>query len=111
MSLKRLTNFCSYQETQPYFPLFFIIYLFFFCVHVFQRLEELGVESLVLPAALSVLNTWTTSFGFSEMTNSEILKFRNHTFLNFQGTVMCQKLLMKIPSSEPRVPRGKLGSP
>lgn len=71
-----------------------------------KRLEELGVESLVLPAALSVLNTWTTSFGFSKMTNSEILKFRNHTFLNFQGTVMCQKLLMKIPSSEPRVPRG-----
>ncbi|XAR60744.1 Histone acetyltransferase [Bertholletia excelsa] len=65
-----------------------------------KKLKELGVERLVLPAVPSVLNTWTTSFGFSTMTESERLKFLDYTFLDFQGTVMCQKLLKKIPSTE-----------
>lgn len=57
------------------------------------------MERLVLPAVASVLNTWTTSFGFSKMTDSERLRFLDYCFLDFQGTVMCQKPLMKIPSA------------
>lgn len=67
---------------------------------------ELGVERLILPAVPSVLNTWTTSFGFSEMTASERLEFLRYTFLDFQGTVMCQKLLKKYPSAEASLLRG-----
>lgn len=58
---------------------------------------ELGVERLVLPAAPAVLNTWTTSFGFTMVKESQRLNFLNYTFLDFQGTVMCQKLLQNIP--------------
>uniref|UniRef100_A0A5B7BUP7 PHD finger transcription factor n=1 Tax=Davidia involucrata TaxID=16924 RepID=A0A5B7BUP7_DAVIN len=71
-----------------------------------KKLMELGVERLVLPAVPSVLNTWTTSFGFSKMTESERLNFLDYTFLDFQGTIMCQKLLMKIPSTESNILRG-----
>ncbi|CAN6556443.1 unnamed protein product [Malus baccata var. baccata] len=67
-----------------------------------KMLMELGVERLVLPAVPSVLNTWTTSFGFSKMTPSERLKFLDYTFLDFQGTIMCQKLLMKNAPAEAR---------
>ncbi|XP_058198823.1 uncharacterized protein LOC131314298 [Rhododendron vialii] len=68
-----------------------------------KKLQELGVERLVLPAVPDVLNTWTTSFGFSQMTNEERLNFLDCTFLDFQGTVMCQKLLRKIPSTDLRL--------
>ncbi|CAK9164191.1 unnamed protein product [Ilex paraguariensis] len=67
---------------------------------VIPKLKELGVGTLVLPAVPSVLNTWTTSFGYSIMTESERLNFLDYPFLDFQGTVMCQKLLMEIPSRE-----------
>nr|XP_011461842.1 PREDICTED: uncharacterized protein LOC101308072 [Fragaria vesca subsp. vesca] len=66
-----------------------------------KMLMDLGVERLVLPAVPSVLNTWTTAFGFSRMTKSERLQFLDHTFLDFQDTIMCQKLLMKISAAEP----------
>ncbi|KAK2988767.1 LOW QUALITY PROTEIN: hypothetical protein RJ640_025926, partial [Escallonia rubra] len=65
-----------------------------------KKLMELGVERLVLPAIPSVLHTWTTSFGFSKMTESERLNFLAYTFLDFQGTIMCQKHLTKIPYTE-----------
>ncbi|XP_071716162.1 uncharacterized protein [Rutidosis leptorrhynchoides] len=64
-----------------------------------KKFVELGVERLVLPAASSVLRTWTTSFGFSIMTESEKLNLLGYTFLDFQGTIMCQKLLMTGLSS------------
>ncbi|XP_038900524.1 uncharacterized protein LOC120087720 isoform X2 [Benincasa hispida] len=67
-----------------------------------ERLRGLGVQRLVLPAVSSVLNAWTTSFGFSKMTDSERSEFLNYTFLDFQETVMCQKFLLKntvVPSS------------
>ncbi|XP_022947678.1 uncharacterized protein LOC111451473 isoform X1 [Cucurbita moschata] len=67
-----------------------------------ERLRELGVQRLVLPAVSSVLNAWTTSFGFSKMNDSERLEFLNFTFLDFQETTMCQKFLIKdtvVPSS------------
>ncbi|KAG9158643.1 hypothetical protein Leryth_021989 [Lithospermum erythrorhizon] len=62
-------------------------------------LVQLGVERLVLPAAPSVISTWITSFGFSKMKRSERLNFLDYTFLNFQGTVMCQKVLKETYSS------------
>ncbi|XP_015088248.1 uncharacterized protein LOC107031410 isoform X1 [Solanum pennellii] len=62
-----------------------------------KKLMELGVERLVLPAVPTVLNTWTTSFGFSLVKESQRLNFLNYTFLDFQGTTMCQKLLQSIP--------------
>ncbi|XP_010089655.2 uncharacterized protein LOC21386349 [Morus notabilis] len=64
-----------------------------------KTLMGLGVERLILPAIPSVLNTWTTSFGFSQMTASERLQFLDYTFLDFQDTIMCQKRL-KVPSAE-----------
>ncbi|KAK6117019.1 hypothetical protein DH2020_049263 [Rehmannia glutinosa] len=64
-----------------------------------KKLMELGVESLVLPAVPSVLNTWTSSFGFSVMNESDRLKFLDYTFLDFQGTVICQKVLTRNLSS------------
>ncbi|XP_059626943.1 uncharacterized protein LOC132269703, partial [Cornus florida] len=60
-----------------------------------RKLRELGVERLVLPAVPSLLHTWTTSFGFSRMIESERFNFLDYTFLDFQGTVMCQKLIIK----------------
>nr|XP_043622954.1 uncharacterized protein LOC122594582 isoform X2 [Erigeron canadensis] len=66
-----------------------------------NKLVELGVERLVLPAVPSVLQTWTSSFGFSVMTEAQKLDFLGYTFLDFQGTHMCQKYLMNTqPSAE-----------
>lgn len=73
-------------------------------------LMDLGVERLVLPAVPSVLNTWTIAFGFSRMTKPERLQFLDHTFLDFQDTLMCQKLLMKISAAEPSLSIGILCS-
>lgn len=58
------------------------------------------MERLVLPAVPSMLNTWITSFGFSRMITSERLQFLEYSFLDFQDSVMCQKLLVKSLSSE-----------
>ncbi|KAJ0021518.1 hypothetical protein Pint_32523 [Pistacia integerrima] len=71
-----------------------------------KKLMELGVQRLILPAIPSVLNTWTTSFGFTKMSNSERLQFVDYTFLDFQDTVMCQKLLLKSTSAEVKLSRG-----
>ncbi|KAL1315653.1 hypothetical protein AAHE18_16G274900 [Arachis hypogaea] len=64
-----------------------------------KTLMQLGVERLVLPAVPSVVDTWTGSFGFVKMTEFERSQFLDNTFLDFQDTIMCQKLL-KIPSPE-----------
>ncbi|PKA60272.1 chromodomain-helicase-DNA-binding protein 4 [Apostasia shenzhenica] len=58
-----------------------------------KLLLSLGVERLLLPAVPQLLETWTTSFGFSKMNNSDRLKFLDYTLLNFQDTTMCQKIL------------------
>lgn len=67
-------------------------------------LTEVGVERLVLPAASNVLNTWISSFGFSRMLQPERLKLLDYTFLEFEGTAVCEKLLKTacIESSPPR---------
>ncbi|XP_019161588.1 PREDICTED: increased DNA methylation 1-like [Ipomoea nil] len=58
-----------------------------------KKLAELGVQRLVLPALPDAMNTWTGSFGFSVMNKAERQGFLDNTFLNFNGTIMCQKLL------------------
>ncbi|XP_076895519.1 increased DNA methylation 1-like [Bidens hawaiensis] len=60
-----------------------------------RKLKELKVERLVLPAVSSVRQTWTRSFGFSAMTESDKFKLLDFTFLDFQGTTMCHRLLIK----------------
>jgi N-acetylglutamate synthase-like GNAT family acetyltransferase len=65
-----------------------------------KQLMALGVERLILHAAPTVLKTWTTSFGFSKMTDFEKVQFMDYTFLDFEDTIMCQKLLMKKPAAE-----------
>jgi len=85
----------------------FLDLLFWSICFLLQNLKELGVEMLVLPAVSSVLNTWITSFGFKKMTDDERLQFLGYTFLDFQGTVMCQKRLADITLAESNLPRGK----
>ncbi|KAL5125132.1 Increased DNA methylation 1 [Glycine soja] len=63
-----------------------------------KRLTQIGVERLVLPAVPDMLETWTNSFGFAKMTNFERSQFLDCAFLEFQETVMCQKLLTRSPS-------------
>ncbi|XVF69023.1 hypothetical protein PTKIN_Ptkin11bG0047800 [Pterospermum kingtungense] len=71
-----------------------------------KKLMELGVQRLILPAVPDVLHTWTSSFGFSKMMPSERLQFVDYTFLDFQGAIMCQKLLCKRPLVEPNLSNG-----
>ncbi|WMV35991.1 hypothetical protein MTR67_029376 [Solanum verrucosum] len=83
--------------------IYILINCFFFCfithnVFSVQTLAGLGVERLVLPAVPGVLNTWTTKFGFSVVKQSERANFFDYTFLDFQGTIMCQKILEKTPA-------------
>ncbi|KAH9622744.1 hypothetical protein KSS87_004770 [Heliosperma pusillum] len=63
-----------------------------------KNLLNLGVQKLVLPAAASVLNTWTTSFGFLPITETDRSEFLGYTFLDFQDATMCQKPLTKHPT-------------
>ncbi|XP_058755893.1 uncharacterized protein LOC131629107 isoform X1 [Vicia villosa] len=69
-----------------------------------KKLMQLGVKQLVLPALPSVVDTWTGPFGFSKMTELERSKFLDYTFLDFPGTIMCQKLLTKTPSPDSVLP-------
>lgn len=75
-----------------------------------NQLVNLGVERLTLPAAPSVLNTWTMSFGFSKMTDIDRLKFLSYTFLDFQGTLMCHKLLKGTKAENSRPSKINLSS-
>ncbi|XP_027941263.1 uncharacterized protein LOC114195068 [Vigna unguiculata] len=70
-----------------------------------KNLMQLGVERLVLPAVPAVLETWTKSFGFAQMSNFDRSQFLDCAFLDFQETVMCQKLLTRIPSPQSGVTR------
>ncbi|KAF9591349.1 hypothetical protein IFM89_003972 [Coptis chinensis] len=70
-----------------------------------KKLTEFGVERLLLPAIPQVLHAWTTSFGFSQMTNSERLKFLQYTFLDFQDTTMCQKILKMVATIKIKGPK------
>ncbi|KAF6147015.1 hypothetical protein GIB67_036734 [Kingdonia uniflora] len=64
-----------------------------------KKLRELGVETVVLPSAPQVVQAWTKSFGYSKMTIFERLEFLGYTFLTFQGTTMCKKILTSMANS------------
>lgn len=89
-----------FQTVTSYSPIYF-----FFT----QNLIKLGVTRLVLPAAASVLNTWTSAFGFTPVSNTERLEFLSYSFLDFQDTVMCQKRLGKLPFPLPHLSRDTSG--
>ncbi|KAI3788247.1 hypothetical protein L2E82_01007 [Cichorium intybus] len=61
-----------------------------------RKLEELGVERLVLPAVPGMVSTWTQAFGFNTMSDSERLSLIECKFLDFPGTIKCQKILKKM---------------
>ncbi|XP_061338364.1 uncharacterized protein LOC133285188, partial [Gastrolobium bilobum] len=63
-----------------------------------KNLMRLGVERIVLPVVPNMLETWTKSFKFVKMTSFERSQFLDYAFLDFPGTVMCQKLLTTLPS-------------
>lgn len=74
-----------------------------------QNLIELGVKKLVLPAAATVLNTWTMAFGYTPVTQSERSEFLSYSFLDFQDTVMCQKVLRRLSLPLPHLLRDTSG--
>ncbi|KVH62483.1 Acyl-CoA N-acyltransferase [Cynara cardunculus var. scolymus] len=59
-------------------------------------MKELGVERLVLPAVPEMVRTWKESFGFKVMDEMERLKLIDCKFLDFPGTIKCQKILEKM---------------
>ncbi|KAH7677893.1 Histone acetyltransferase protein [Dioscorea alata] len=58
-----------------------------------KLLSSLGVEMLILPAIPELVQTWTTKFGFTKMSNSDRLKLKDYMFLNFLDSTMCYKFL------------------
>ncbi|KAK7410090.1 hypothetical protein VNO78_00603 [Psophocarpus tetragonolobus] len=60
-----------------------------------KQLTYLGVERLVLPSSRNVVDTWTKSFDFVRMTRSDKYQFLDYGFLNFEGTIMCHKPLVR----------------
>ncbi|MED6217617.1 hypothetical protein PIB30_019384 [Stylosanthes scabra] len=58
-----------------------------------KLLVELGVERLVLPASPHVIETWTNSFGFAKMTESEQYECLRYALVNFPDTTLCHKSL------------------
>ncbi|CAK8540123.1 unnamed protein product [Lathyrus sativus] len=58
-----------------------------------EQLSRLEVESLILHSSEEAINTWTKSFGFVTITGEDKRRFINHTFLEFQNTIMCLKYL------------------
>ncbi|XP_020579575.1 uncharacterized protein LOC110024132 [Phalaenopsis equestris] len=64
-----------------------------------KLLVSVGVERFLLPAVPQLLETWTSSFGFEKMSNTDRLKLLDYTVLNFQDTTMCQKVLRVAPDN------------
>ncbi|OIW14911.1 hypothetical protein TanjilG_30630 [Lupinus angustifolius] len=58
-------------------------------------LNQFGVKRLVLPSAHDMVDTWRNSFGFARMNCADKFQLREYTFLDFQGSIMCHKPLMK----------------
>jgi hypothetical protein len=58
-----------------------------------KQLIRLGVESFVLHSSEDAINTWTKAFGFDRMTGKDKCRFIDNTFLEFQNSIMCLKLL------------------
>lgn len=62
-----------------------------------KLLSKLGVERLLLPAVPQLLQTWTSSFGFTKMSLSDRLDLSEYTLLNFEDTTLCQKKVLIKP--------------
>ncbi|XP_061363517.1 increased DNA methylation 1-like isoform X3 [Gastrolobium bilobum] len=60
-----------------------------------KQLCHLGIERMVLPSTDSAIETWTNSFGFARMTDSDKSQLLDYAFLDFHDTTMCHKPLMK----------------
>ncbi|XP_058080714.1 increased DNA methylation 1-like [Magnolia sinica] len=58
-------------------------------------LANMGVQKLLLPVTAKLLQCWNTSFGFSVATNFDRFKMLEYPFLEFNDTIMCQKLLTR----------------
>ncbi|KAC9826155.1 hypothetical protein R6Q59_026570 [Mikania micrantha] len=58
-----------------------------------RKMQELGVERLVLPAVPGMVSIWTESFGFRVMTERERLDLVEYKFIDFLGTIKCHKIL------------------
>ncbi|CAI8588460.1 unnamed protein product [Vicia faba] len=58
-----------------------------------KQLVALGVGSLILHSSEDAINTWTKSFGFVRITPKDKSQFIDHTFLEFENTIMCLKSL------------------
>ncbi|KAJ1430388.1 Zinc finger, PHD-type [Sesbania bispinosa] len=63
-----------------------------------KQLTQLGVESMVLPSSNNAVDTWTNSFDFARMTDSDKSQFLEYSFLEFQDTTWCHKPLLVNPS-------------
>nr|XP_043619841.1 increased DNA methylation 1-like [Erigeron canadensis] len=61
-----------------------------------RKLKYLGVKRLVLTAVSEMVSTWTESFGFTVMSEAECLDAVDCKFLEFPGTVKCQKVLKNM---------------
>ncbi|KAJ7558374.1 hypothetical protein O6H91_04G036300 [Diphasiastrum complanatum] len=56
-------------------------------------LQNLRIQTLVLPAVPELLETWTNAFGFEPMTPSERFEFVGFSISAFPGTTLLQKSL------------------
>ncbi|XP_021289583.1 uncharacterized protein LOC110420553 isoform X2 [Herrania umbratica] len=66
----------------------------FACIE--RLLSSLNVENLVLPAAEEALSIWTKKFGFTKMSEQQLLEYQKQLQLTiFKGTSMLEK---KVPS-------------
>ncbi|KAL3579638.1 hypothetical protein D5086_017473 [Populus alba] len=66
----------------------------FTCIE--KLLGFLNVKNLVLPAAEEVESIWTNKFGFSSITQDELMEYRkSYQIMEFQGSLMLQKPVPK----------------
>lgn len=63
-----------------------------------KQLACLGVENMVLHSSPQVIDAWTSSFGFARMTGSDKRRYLSYTFLEFEDTILCHKLLLMKPT-------------
>uniref|UniRef100_A0A6N2KPL2 PHD-type domain-containing protein n=1 Tax=Salix viminalis TaxID=40686 RepID=A0A6N2KPL2_SALVM len=76
----------SKSQGQGYFQTLFT------CIE--KLLGCLNVKNLVLPAAEEVESIWTNKFGFSAITQDELMEYRKrYQIMVFQGSLMLQKLV------------------
>ncbi|KAL8486404.1 hypothetical protein ACS0TY_023190 [Phlomoides rotata] len=64
------------------------------------ELRSLKVHQLFIPAISEHMNTWTTVFGFHELTDIDKKKIKTMSMLVFPGTDMLQKKLVKHENSD-----------